>query len=237
VAFPHARIEGFPGFLMAMGVSPEGIPFDSIDKKPAHIVIVLVSSQLKPYIVLQAMGALIKFLNTGRHRELIMRASAQEIWDLLDATGIDITHRVQARDIMRPVMAMVKPEMTIDEAARIMHLNHLSGLPVAGSGNEYLGYVSSNEIFKFGVPDFFSKLKTVSFVRHIDPFEKYFASQHSVRISDIYCEGGGIDRNATLLEIVFEMSVKGYSKLYVLNNGRIEGLIDSYQLIDKVIFM
>jgi len=237
LAFPHARIAGFQGFFMAVGVSREGVSFDSLDKKPAHIITMLISSNEKPYLILQAMGALAKFLNTAENRQRILDASPEEIWKMIDQTNIDITHKLQARDIMRPVLASVREGMTIHEAARIMHLNHLTTVPVVDENNNFKGFVCTDDIFRFGIPDFFSKLKTVSFIRHLDPFEKYFSSQDLVKVDEISHYGGVIDRDATLLEIVFQMAVKGYSKLFVLNNGKLEGIIDSYRLIDKVIFM
>ena len=62
LAFPHARIEGWKDFSIAMGISREGIGFDSLDKMPVNYVFVLISSHEEPYIILQTMSTLIRFL-------------------------------------------------------------------------------------------------------------------------------------------------------------------------------
>ncbi|HYC78440.1 MAG TPA: PTS sugar transporter subunit IIA [Planctomycetota bacterium] len=41
IAIPHAKIASVTGFVAAIGVSRNGVPFDSLDDKPAHLVVMI----------------------------------------------------------------------------------------------------------------------------------------------------------------------------------------------------
>jgi len=45
VALPHAKIELVQGPMMAIGISEEGIEWGAIDHRPAHLVILILSTQ------------------------------------------------------------------------------------------------------------------------------------------------------------------------------------------------
>lgn len=235
IACPHTRIAGFQGFAMSIGISRKGIPFDSPDGKPVHIILLLISSLSKPYVQLRAMKVLIQFLEQGDNRDMFMRSTSEEIWKVVDESGLEITDQVLAHDLMRRVEVTASPEMSIGDAAQLMHVNNISNLPVIEGDGLYKGFISSIHLFRVGVPQFFQNLKTVSFVRNLDPFERYFASRHIIKVSEIQEKGGSIDKDATLLEIVFQIAVKGYSELYVLGDGKLLGVIDNYRLIDRVL--
>lgn len=235
VACPHTRIAGFEGFTVAIGISRNGIPFESHDGEAVHIVILLISSLAKPYIQLRAMRVLIQFLEKDDNINFMRNSSPEEIWRALDRSGLEVSDQVCAHDLMRRVRITASPGMSIGEAAHLMHGNNLSNLPVIDGEGEYKGFISSIHLFRVGVPQFFQNLKTVSFVRNLDPFEKYFASRHIIKVSDIQESGGSIDRDSTLIEVVFQMAVKGYSELYVLDGVKLLGVIDNFRLIDRVL--
>jgi mannitol/fructose-specific phosphotransferase system IIA component (Ntr-type)/predicted transcriptional regulator len=235
IACPHARIAGFEGFALSIGISRDGIPFGSPDGERVNIILLLISSLSKPYVQLRAMRVLIQYLEQEKNRILVMNGSPEEIWRSIDEAGLEIADQVLAYDLMRRVEVTVTPDISIGEAAHLMHVNNLSNLPVVDGDWMYQGFISSIHLFRVGVPQFFQNLKTVSFVRNLDPFEKYFASRHTIKVCDIREKGGSIDKDATLLEIVFQIAVKGYSELYVHDSGKLIGVIDNYRLIDRVL--
>ncbi len=235
IACPHTRLAEFEGFFVSIGISRQGIPFDSPDGKPVHVILLLISSLSKPYLQLRAMRGLIQFLEKGSNMERILEAGPEEIWKALDDSGLEISDQVLARDLMRRVEVTASPGMSIGEVAHLMHAHNLANLPVVDAEGNYIGFVSSIHLFRVGVPQFFQNLKTVSFVRNLDPFEKYFASRHIIKVKEIQEPGGSIDKDATLLEIVFQIAVKGYRNIYVLDGSRLVGVIDNYRLIDRVL--
>ena len=80
-------------------------------------------------------------------------------------------------------------------------------------------------------------LKTISFVKHMDPFEKYFHIDGTTRISDLLGkrETPVIGAAATLMEIIFEMTTNNKHILYVVEDGRLVGVVDRFNIIDKIL--
>jgi mannitol/fructose-specific phosphotransferase system IIA component (Ntr-type) len=81
IAIPHAKIPSITGFVMAAGRSREGIDFDSLDGRPARIVILLGASdsQADEFLKLIAkIGALLnqpgfmdRFLAAGTSADMV----------------------------------------------------------------------------------------------------------------------------------------------------------------------
>ena len=89
---------------------------------------------------------------------------------------------------------------------------------------------------QYGMPDFFKQLNTISFVRHIDPFEKYFKIKRDLKVRDVFADDSKpIQKDSTLIEVIFEMTVKNKSKLFMVDeDGTLAGVIDRFCIIDKI---
>ena len=60
----------------------------------------------------------------------------------------------------------------------------------------------------------------------------------SIGVKDIFTDGSRpIQKDSTLLEIIFEMTVKQKSKLFMVEeDGTLAGAIDRFCIIDKILF-
>lgn len=200
----------------------------------------MISSPNEPYVILQTMSAIIRFLSEMGHDKDMIKDPAN-IRDILDQIGkrdIKTTEQILARDIARPAVNYVRLETSVEEATRMMHLRRQDILPVVDKDNKFCGDISCCEVFEYGMPHFFRQLNTISFVRHIDPFEKYFRIKKDLKVRDVFQEGTEpIPEDSTLLEVIFEMTVKRRSKLFMVEeNGTLSGVIDRFCIIDKILF-
>ncbi|MFH1665104.1 MAG: PTS sugar transporter subunit IIA [Candidatus Omnitrophota bacterium] len=239
MAFPHARIEGWGKFAIAMAVNKEGLDFGSLDGKPVKVILLMVSSPDEPYIILQAMAAIVRVLSAINYDMSLFQqpAAAERILKMFEDADVIPPEQILARDIARPVINSVKLETSVEDATRMMHLKQADILPVVDENNVYRGEISCLDIFEYGMPDFFKQLNTISFVRHIDPFERYFRIKRNLKVRDIFTGTEPIRSGRTLIEIIFDMTVKHKAKLFVVNDeGVLEGLIDRFCIIDKILF-
>lgn len=62
VAIPHCKLKGIKAPLFLLGVSKQGVSFDSLDGKPSHIFFVVISSPDNPGMNLQALAAIAKLV-------------------------------------------------------------------------------------------------------------------------------------------------------------------------------
>jgi len=91
LALPHAKIESIEDFVVSVGICKEGIDFDSLDHKPAHIFLMIGcnNSQAGEYIKL--LGKCVKSLREKHFQEMILASEKpEEVYDLL--TGPEGIH-------------------------------------------------------------------------------------------------------------------------------------------------
>ena len=238
IAFPHARIEEFKDLTLAIGLSKKGLDWQSLDKKQCNVICLMISPQLKPYLILQMMAVLARFMSQQENINKIMSGlSPKQIAEVIKESSLATSKIVLAKDIMRPIEKYVTLETSIEETTRIMHLNRFDILPVIDENHMLLGEISCLDIFTYGIPDFFNQLQTISFMRSLDPFEKYFKFKKNLKVKDIYSKNvNQISKNTSLMEIIFEMTTKNKLKLYVVDSGKLIGVIDRFSVIDKILF-
>jgi PTS system nitrogen regulatory IIA component len=62
VAIPHCKLKGVKSPLLVLGISRQGVDFDSLDGKPSHLIFLVVSSPDNPSISLQILAAIAKLV-------------------------------------------------------------------------------------------------------------------------------------------------------------------------------
>jgi len=84
IAVPHGRVESIQNVQGVIGISSDGIDYDSIDGQPVHLVFLMVSSASACESHLQALKRLASILEQSSFREQMKNVSdAQEAYDLL----------------------------------------------------------------------------------------------------------------------------------------------------------
>ena len=84
IAIPHGKCSAVRELVMALGIAGDPIDFDSVDKKPVSIVILLVSpaDQTGPHI--QALARISRLMLDGDFKKALENAqSAQAAYDLM----------------------------------------------------------------------------------------------------------------------------------------------------------
>ncbi len=85
VAVPHVKHPDIREITVAIGISNEGIDFNSLDKQPVYSVFLLLSPQSRPEEHLQAMEIIFKNLSKDTFRRALRQAgSGSEVYQLLD---------------------------------------------------------------------------------------------------------------------------------------------------------
>jgi mannitol/fructose-specific phosphotransferase system IIA component (Ntr-type) len=92
IAIPHAKIPCIKKISFAVGISKDGIDFDSMDGEPVQLIILVVASdtQHKEYLaLLSKIMAMLK--KTGVKDKIISAATSEEIISLFDMYGVSST--------------------------------------------------------------------------------------------------------------------------------------------------
>lgn len=93
VAVPHVKSPTVKDPVAAIGCSPEGLDFSSLDKQPVYSVLLLISPADNPDKHLQAMETLFRNLHKDDFRRFLRQAqSVEEIREIIldtDSAGSD----------------------------------------------------------------------------------------------------------------------------------------------------
>lgn len=78
VAIPHCKTADAPSFSVALGIHPGGLDFQSLDKKPTHIIFMLTGPEDDPGTHIRLLSRISRIVSENATREAIMGAATAE---------------------------------------------------------------------------------------------------------------------------------------------------------------
>ncbi len=78
IAIPHARISSVKEMVFAIGISKEGIEFDSFDGSPVRLVILVAAGVQQHRDYLKLLSRIMTVIKQGDNKERIINASSPE---------------------------------------------------------------------------------------------------------------------------------------------------------------
>lgn len=88
IAIPHTKHSSVERLVGSIALSNEGIPFESIDGQPVHVLVLLISPQDRPGDHLRALENVVRSMRDDNFvRDLRKAQNVDEIWRLLQPTG------------------------------------------------------------------------------------------------------------------------------------------------------
>ncbi len=89
IAIPHAKIKSVQEIGFAIGISRNGIEFDSIDSKPVNLIILVAAGERQHKEYLKILSSIMTLLKVNNIKEEIIRTEAPEkIMDILRKQNI-----------------------------------------------------------------------------------------------------------------------------------------------------
>lgn len=234
VALPHTRIQGVSGPRICVATLTAPLDWGG---QPVQTVILMLGPPKRPGALLQVMGRVAALLADPESRKVIETATDHlRLAQWLEDNVREEDAPILASEIMRPALGLVRPDMTVAELVQRMAERNLDAAGVTDENLMLVGQVTADDLFTLGVPDFFRQLKSVSFIAEFDPFEKYFDKEETLHVRDVMNRNYvTLPPDATALEVVFELSVKHYPKVYVVDKaGRLLGVIDRIRVLDRI---
>jgi len=237
-AYPHARLHSCNGVGLSLVTLNKPLDYGSADGEPVSIVCMMIGPESEPNLFLKVMSCLGQFFGKAESREAVLSASdAAEVYQLLEDAQLSIEISVRAGQLMRSLLLNARLDTPLKEVTNDMLECRLEAIPVLDENNVIKGELTCDDLFQYGVPDFFSQLRSVSFIREFDPVEKYFQKESGCVAGDLMSEDfATLSPDATLLEIIFLLAVKKHPKVYVVDEfERCVGVIDRIAVLDRVI--
>jgi len=240
IAFPHARINGLERPLIAFATISEGVDFGAPDGIDSTLVFLFLFPAQRVELGVKIHSTCSRFLVQSDVRKALLAAqTAEEILNIMQQNRLEIDAPIIALDLMRNKRFRLTPDMPLHEATQMMHRNRTIASPVLNEKNEVIGELNCNQIFERELPDYIKGLHSVPHIPDFKPFQSYFNDGSKTTVGDFMneCKSSSVNEDATMLEIVFLLSVKKLPLLYVCRDNQLLGVIDAVTVADKIFNM
>lgn len=243
VAVPHARIQNFNDFIVAVGLleTPIEVQVEGLlEKDKVKVVFLVISDILKNKNMLKIMGGISKIaLKKPEYLEKIKNAKTEkEVIEAVEKADVEFGHKITADDVLSPDISPVKEDTTLEMVAKRLINEKISGIPVVDEKNNFLGEITEKELIEYGMPKYLSLMKDLDFLTVGEPFEEYLLKEETATIKELYRRKENlyvIDKKTPIMEICFIMVKKGITRINVVENGKLYGVIRRYDIIKKVL--
>ena len=226
VAVPHARLEHYDDILVAIGFPEKPVMVKTIDNKEEQlkIVILVIADVLKGKKILKIMSGISKLAMKNKVilDRIIEEKDPVETIKILEAANIEVDHNITAEDLMTNVPKPVKETNTLEDIAKIIIMEKVSGIPVVDKNNNFLGEITERELIAFGMPKYTTILNDLNFMTVGEPFENYLINEKTTTIEELYRREGvvTVDREASLMEVSYLFMNRGVTRIYVVESGK-----------------
>lgn len=236
---PHARIEGISNPAISILTLNDNAKKQWLDKYgcEVNVFVMLIIPKDKPTLGLNMIAGIAQmFENTELLPQIVKAISPKEIYSKMQSIALSDNKSLRLRNIMNREIESLSPDTKLSEAVRIMHIKRYHAMPVVSDCGNVVGEVNSDMLLSHGIPDFFKNLSTVSFIREFDPLEKYFTNEANLKCEDCMNQTPCcMSKDSTILECIFELSIKGHQRVYVVDEGKLIGAVDRSTVLDKLL--
>ncbi len=238
ILVPHARVPGFNHLSLSFAVLAEPLAYDTMDGEPLRLSCMVIAPSETPNVVIKVWSAYARLLNDPAvHAYFLSADDPLKIYDYLQTQNLQLDVSVTASDIMVRPSVVVSPHTPLPDVTFAMFKHKEANVAVVDEQGRMLGQITSDAVFQYGMPDFFTQLQSVSFIRHFNPLEKYFLDETHMLARDILSgDYAAVPPDATLVEVIFLLSVKRRIKVFVVGpQGNLMGVIDRLSVLDRAI--
>jgi CBS domain-containing protein len=140
---------------------------------------------------------------------------------------------MKASDIMTMGATTVRPDTTIEHAARVMLEHHISGLPVVNAQGQLLGIVTERDLLR---------RKEIGTERHrprwleiwlsARQLAQEYAQEHGRKVEHVMSRDvASVGPDTPVSEIVDLMEERGIKRLPVVSDGKVTGIVSRSNLV------
>lgn len=241
VAIPHARLEHYDDILVAIGFPEKPVMVKTLDNKEEElkVIVLVIADVLKGKKILKIMSGISKLAvkNKSILDKIIKEKNPVETIKILETANIEIDYTITAEDLMTNIPKPVKETNTLEDIAKIIIMDKVSGVPVVDKDNNFLGEITERELIAFGMPKYTTILSDLTFMTVGEPFENYLINEKTATIEELYRREDvvTVDKEASLMEISYLFMNRGVTRIYVVENRKYLGIILRSDIIRKIL--
>lgn len=242
VAIPHARVESYDDFIIAVGVNKKEVDCKTIYHKKDKVkyFFLIISSVEKNQLILKSVPAIIRmFMNMEFNKAIYGKeiVEAEDILKVMEKFDKESSEGIEAQDIMRVDIKPALLDDTMQNIAARFIKEEVDGLAVIDENGKFIGDITEEELIMFGLPKYAIFMKDLNFVRNSEQFEEYFKNEKNIKVRDIHeaFKPITVSRKTSVIEISFLMVNNKVPRIYVVEEGKYYGTVYKNDIIKKVL--
>jgi PTS system nitrogen regulatory IIA component len=245
IAVPHARLENFDDFIIAIGILETPLEIAQPDRTVSiRMMMLLLTSHSSSLLYLNTLAAFAKISKeTEYFTRLCNAANPSDFIDLLEEKNIEVTHELTIASVMHTFFITLHPENTVKDAVDILYKNHLNYIPILDKDSNFVGEVTARDIFAVGIPDYASKLGSLKFLNSFGPVEELLKNEHKILLKEIMKIPEIIlEENSPVVEAMVKITQSNRSYLPVVKNKsvlkektQLAGIVGYMDILHKVL--
>ena len=84
IALPHGKVDGIDGAIVAIGISKDGVDYDSLDGEPVQVVVMILCEKGRPAMHVELLSEVSRLLTIPGFKERLLAANdSQEIIEVI----------------------------------------------------------------------------------------------------------------------------------------------------------
>jgi len=234
----HFRTDAVRRVAVALGVAAAPIARrrEVQARRGARIVVLIVAPQKEAATYLQAVSTFARAMARREVVEALLRAaSPREVVEAAPLAGVDLPGQLMVRDFMISKVLSVKPEETLEYAARLMVAHNVPSLPVVSASGEVLGIVSHREVLRLLLPKYAKRVNTGEFLAPVRRELPGDADPRTVPVREamdrsVLC----ISEDQTLADVASLMVNKDLDRFPVVREGVLVGFITRGDIVRRL---
>ncbi|NOY74490.1 MAG: PTS transporter subunit EIIA [Kiritimatiellaeota bacterium] len=236
IAFPHARVKGLRHPLIAMGIVSAGVDFNAIDKNPVKLAVLFLFPAEHGELGVKIQGSFASFLSTNSNLDTILSLDdPKSIHKMLKDAEMVVDTNITALDLMRDAKIKLPLNTKLQDATRLMREHNTEVATLVNDDGKLLGKVDCIHLFQRELPDYFKDLKSVPSIHDPKIFSAYFTDDSNLTVGEVYDKNvAKVPTDASLLEVLFLLTVEKHSIVHVCEDDKLVGVIDRITVLDKV---
>lgn len=231
---PHFRTDAVQGLVVALGVAAEpiaapGEPAITALSAEPRMILLIVASPRDTAAYLQTVAAFARVLARPEVAQALLAArSPDEVLALPAFHEQELEGPLLVRDLMRTEVVALRPEDTLEAAARVLERLSADALPVVAEGGQVVGMLSYRELLRQLAPGY---VQRVTGAAQGAPPEPRRLLVRDAMARSVFC----VSEDQTVADAAHLLTTRDVERVPVVAEGVLRGFLTRADLVRRLL--
>lgn len=236
VALPHARMDGLDRLKLAVGLSAQGVDFQSPDNGPVRAVFLILTPKTEPGAYLQFLAALTRTLSALKEVRILAGCSTPaELCGLLARDSAHLPPFVSAAHVMNPQPVTLLESDHLGQALDLFCVHQLMDIPVVDEQGDVRGVVSLEDVLGLSMPEHVRWVEDLTPILQFEPFSDLLRKEQETRLADFMREQFvSVSPDVPAIQLARIFLSERVREILVLEGRKLVGVVNLSGFITKL---